>query len=567
MKNFVDYQRAALGKVKAELVLKNGFVVNVFTEEIIKADVAICGDTIVGVGSYEGEKEIDCTGKYLAPGLIDAHIHIESTMALPSELSRVLLKRGTTTIIADPHELVNVKGKQALRFLLADAKKTPLTVYLMIPSSVPATPFDTNGAGEFLASDMAEFIEDENLLGLGELMCFHDVINSEPRALEKIRLFADYTRDGHAPGITCGEVQSYRLAGVNNDHECVNVEEALEKMRAGFNIYIREGSAARNLEPIIKGMLERKLPFEQCAFCTDDKHLADMESEGHIDHCVRKAIALGVPPVKAIKMATLYPSRMCKAKHIGAIGPRYKADILVVDNLTDFTPLAVLKNGKVIDDGFFDKMEKTTIPDELLDTVRFPALTPERIALKRNENNHVIGLVDNEIITTHLFEKIPGGEYFEPNGEYSKLCVIERHGKNGNVAVAPLKGFGIKNGAVASSVAHDSHNLIVAGDNDADIIAAANRIKELGGGYCVASGGKILAELPLGLCGLISTAPYKEIEKEATKILSAAHTLGVNPHLDPMITLSFVALPVIPSVRLLDTGLFDVDTFKMIAQN
>lgn len=564
MKNIAEYQSVSLGKRKADLVLKGGNVVNVFTEEIIKADVAICGDTIVGVGSYEGEKELDCRGRYLAPGFIDAHIHIESTMALPSELSRVLLTRGTTTIIADPHELVNVKGKEALRFLLADAKKTPLTVYLMIPSSVPATPFDTNGAGRFLARDMVEFIDDEHLLGLGELMCFRDVINSEPEALEKIALFADYTRDGHAPAITGGEVQSYRLAGVNNDHECVNAEEALEKMRAGFNIYIREGSAARNLEPIIKGMLKEGIPFEQCAFCTDDRHLADMESEGHIDHCVRKAIALGVPPIKAIKMATLYPSRMCKAKHIGAIGARYKADIVILDNLSDVTPLITVKNGVLTDGKSFGGAEKTAIPPELLDTVHFQPLTRERIALKRKEKNHVIGLVDNEIMTKHLFEAVPGGEYFEPNKEYSKLCVIERHGKNGNVAVAPLKGFNIENGAVASSVAHDSHNLIVAGDNDEDIIAAANRVKELGGGYCVASGGKILAELPLKLCGIISTLDYKEIEKQTVDILAAAKKLSVNPRLDPMITLSFVSLPVIPEIRLLDTGLFDADKFEFI---
>ncbi len=557
-------QRAALGEEKADLVLKNGFVVNVFTEEIIKADVAIVGDLIVGVGSYEGRKEIDCTGKYIAPGFIDVHMHIESTMVMPHELSKALLKRGTTTIIADPHEIVNVKGKKALRFLLDSIKGAPMNFLIMVPSSVPCTPFDTNGSGPFLAGDMEEFVGAPHVLGLGELMCFHDAIHSDPAVLDKLQLFKKDLRDGHAPGITGKEIQSYRLAGVNNDHECVDFDEVREKMRAGFNIYIREGSAARNLESIVRGILAHRIPFEQCAFCTDDKHLEDIDHEGHIDHCVRKAIALGVPPIKAIKMATLFPARMCRLRKLGAVGARFKADLVILDDLENVRPLSVIKSGHLITEDYLNSVHYTVTDKELLNTVRYDELTSARIALKRGEKNHVIALVKDQLLTEHLIESVPGGEFFEPDGVYSKLVVIERHGRNGNVAAAPLKGFGIRGGAVGSSVSHDSHNVVIAGDNDADIIAAAKRIKELGGGYVVASGGEIKAELPLPIAGLMSDRPKDEVEAAVHRILDAAAALGVSEDIDPMITLSFVALPVIPSIRLLDTGLFDVEKFEMI---
>ncbi|MEA4911059.1 MAG: adenine deaminase [Oscillospiraceae bacterium] len=557
-------QRVARGEEKADLVLKNGYVINVFTEEILKADVAIVDDLIVGVGDYEGKKEIDCTGKYIAPGFIDVHMHIESTMVMPLELSKALLKRGTTSIIADPHEIVNVKGKKAMRFLLDSIKGAPMNFLIMVPSSVPCTGFDTNGSGPFLAGDMEEFVGAPNVLGLGELMCFHDVINSEPNALAKLQLFKKDLRDGHAPGITGKEIQSYRLAGVNNDHECVDFAEVREKMRAGFNIYIREGSAARNLESIVKGILEHHIPFEQCAFCTDDKHLEDIDHEGHIDHCVRKAIALGVPPIKAIKMASLFPARMCRLRKLGAVGARFKADIVVLDSLEQVNPLFVIKSGHLITDDYLNSVHYTVTDKELLNTVQYGELTPERLALPRREKNHVISLVKDQLLTEHLLESIPGNEMFIPDAVYSKVAVLERHGKNGNVAVAPLKGFGIKNGAVGSSVSHDSHNVVIAGDNDADIILAARRIRELGGGYVVTSGGEVKAELPLPIAGLMSDQPKDVVEACVHRILDAAAALGVSEDIDPMITLSFVALPVIPSIRLLDTGLFDVEKFDMI---
>ncbi len=564
MEKLIKFQSVARGEINADLVLKNGYVINVFTEEILKTDVAICDDMIVGVGEYSGDEEIDCTGKYISPGFIDAHMHIESTMVLPCELSKALLKQGTTTIVADPHELVNVKGKQAMRFLLDCAKNAPVTTYVMMPSCVPATPFDTNGAGSFLAKDMEEFKGSKNLLGLGELMDYHDVINSERDALEKLELFSDCPRDGHAPAISGKEIQSYRLAGVNNDHECIDFDEVLEKMRAGFNIYIREGSAARNLTSIINGILKHSIPFEQCAFCTDDKHLGDIKTEGHINYCIRKAVSLGVPPIKAIKMASLFPARMARLSKLGAVGARFKADIVVLDNLTDINPLFVIKNGRVVDDEYLSGFSDIPVPQELLDTVHFGDVTPERLALKKKEMNHVIGLVDNEILTEHLYEKIPGEEWFVPDKTYSKLVVIERHGKTDNISVAPLKNFGIENGAIASTVSHDSHNLIIAGDNDRDIIAAAERIRENKGGYCVASRGEIIAELPLAVCGLISTCSSNEVEREVKEMLRASKSLHVNANIDAMLTLSFAALPVIPSIRLLDTGLFDAEKFEMI---
>ncbi len=565
-KNYM--MKVALGEKKADLVLKNGFILNVFSERIVKADIAIVGETIVGIGEYTGEKEIDCSGKYIAPGFIDAHIHIESTMVLPMELSKMLLKSGTTTLIADPHELVNVKGGEALDFLLDATENIPLNVYIMVPSSVPATKYDTNGAGEFLAKDMEKYISHPRILGLGEVMCFLDVIHREPKALDKLSLFKNKVIDGHAPGIKEKEIQTYRLSGVDNDHECVNFEEALEKIEAGFHILIREGSGAKNLDAIVRGLVKNAVPLDRCAFCTDDRHLEDMERDGHISYCIKKAISRGMEPIKAYKMASFSAAQIYGLRDLGAVASGYKADLVILDNLEEVQTNFVIKSGQIISEDYLNTLHYEVKNEGLLHTVDFPTLNPSMLTLAKNDKNHVMEMVTEQLTTNHLIEEIPGENgVFLPNKEYNKLCVVERHGKGGNVGVAPLKGFGLLNGAIATSVSHDSHNIIVAGDNDTDIILAVEELRKTQGGYVIASGGKVIDVLPLSVGGLMSTLPCKEVQEKASTMLSFAHSLGIPEGIDPFITLSFLALPVIPSLRLLDRGLFDVDTFQPIGWN
>ncbi|OPJ59656.1 adenine deaminase [Clostridium oryzae] len=567
MKTIKEKLLVANGFEKADLVLKNGNILNVFTEEIVIADVAIVGTKIVGVGKYSGIKELDCTGKYIVPGFIDAHMHIESTMVTPLELSKMLVVKGTTTIIADPHEIVNVKGIEGLDFIISATEDIPISAYIMVPSSVPATEFDTNGAGEFLAEHMSKYVNNRRVLGLGEMMCFRDVINGQQKALDKIQLFHDKIVDGHAPGINGYAVQAYRLAGVDNDHECYSFEEALDKLRAGMHIFIREGSGARNLQAIVSGFLKAGVPFDQCMFCTDDKHLEDIETEGHINYCIRKAIELGVPIAKAYKMASYNTAKVYGLKQYGAIGAGYIADIIIMDNLEKVEPKYVIKNGKFVDANFISSFKYELKDSELLHTVKIQNISESKLKFNRKDKNHVIGMIAHQITTKHLYETIPGrdGEFI-PNKVYSKLCVVERHGKNNLIGIAPIKGFGIENGAIATSVSHDSHNIIVAGDNDEDIINAVNHIKHLQGGYAISSEGKIVASLPLPIGGLMSNLSCNEVKNIMKEMLVIARKLGVNPEIDPFITLSFMALPVIPEIRLTEKGIFDVEKFEFVSR-
>ncbi|MGX9756932.1 adenine deaminase [Clostridioides difficile] len=565
MSNLKKKCDVASGRDKADIVLKNGIIINVFTEELIVGDIAIVDDTIVGIGEYGGKVEIDCSGKYLSPGFIDAHMHIESTMVMPIELSKKLLKSGTTTVIADPHELVNVKGANAIDFLLESTEEIPLNVYIMLPSSVPATRFETNGIGKFSVKDMDAYINNPRILGLGEVMCFNDVISAEEEILDKLEAFKDKIADGHAPNISGKSLQAYVCAGIKNDHECITFDEVYEKLRAGLKIFIREGSAAKNLEAIIKGLLKYKLPIEEFMFCTDDKHLDDIEKQGHIRWNIKCAIDLGMEPIKAIKIATYNSAKAYGLNRIGAIGAGYKADIVVLNSLENMEVDSVYKNGKLIDEGIFSNYKYEIKDKELLNTVKFKDINREKIQLRSNEKNYVMEIVPYQILTKKLFESIPNKNgYFNPNEEYSKLCVVERHRMTGNISVAPLKGFGIKNGAIATTVAHDSHNIIVAGDNDDDIIVAVNYLRDIQGGYVIVSNGKVLAHLSLQVAGLISTLPAEEVQETTDNMLKIARKMGVPKYVDPFITLSFMALPVVPKIRLTDLGLFDVEEFKFI---
>jgi adenine deaminase len=555
---------AASGRIKATIVLKNGKIINVFTEEIMEADVAICKDTIVGIGTYEGELELNCTGKYICPGFIDAHMHIESTMVMPFELSTEVLKSGTTTLIADPHELVNVAGAKAVDFLLDATENLPVNTYIMLPSSIPASKFETNGSS-FTAEEMKAFVNHPRVLGLGEVMCFNDVVDGEDEILSKLILNGNKINDGHAPCLTGKALQTYVCTGIDTEHECVTFEEAYEKVRAGLKVLIREGSAAKNLKEIVTGLLSSNLPLESFMFCTDDKHIEDIEREGHIRWNIKQAIDLGMNPIKAIKMATFNTAKTYALKKLGAVAAGYKADLVILDNLEEMTVSQVFKAGVKVSDEMFSSHKGECIAEALLNTVNFEDLTVEKIKLKVYDKNYVIEVVPYQITTKKLYEALPKKEgYFAPNKVYSKLCVVERHRGTGNVTVAPLKGFGIKNGAIATTVAHDSHNIIAAGDNDEDIVAAVNRLKQIQGGYVITSKGRVVGELPLEVCGLISTLPSNTVQNITKNMHIIARNMGVPDYLDPFTTLSFMALTVIPELRLTDLGLFDVEKFNLI---
>lgn len=564
MQNLNKLVLASTKKCDIDLVFKNAKILNVFTEELIDGDVAVKDGYIVGIGNYNGINEIDCTGKIICPGFIDSHMHIESSMVTPCELAKAILPSGTTTIIADPHELVNVKGSDAIDFLLQATDNIPLNVFIMLPSSVPATVFETNGS-TFTAKEMKPYISNSKILGLGEVMCFHDVIDAKDEILNKILLNKDKMIDGHAPSVAGEHLQAYVCAGVATDHECATFEEAYEKVQAGLKIAVREGSAAKNLETIITGLVKSNLPTENFLLCTDDKHLDDIERDGHIRWSIKKAIDCGLNPIKAVKMATYTAAKTYNLKRIGAVAAGYKADIVILDDLNKVKVNSVYKHGVLIDQDVLSKYNYTYTGRKMLNTVHLKPISKEQIILKANEKDHVIESVPNQILTNHLYETLPQKNgVFTPNNIYTKLCVVERHGKTGNISVAPLKGFGIKNGAIATSVAHDSHNIIVAGDNDNDIVTAVNRLIEIQGGYVLVSEGNVIGELPLQIAGLISTLPHKEVQTIINSMITAARNMGIPAETDPFITLSFLSLPVIPEIRLTDLGLFDVQKFSLI---
>ena len=557
---------AAAGRKKAKLVFKNAQVVNVFTKQVEQADVAVEAGVIAGVGQYSGEEEVDCTGLYLCPGFVDAHIHVESTMAVPYEFARAVAMSGTTTVVADPHEIVNVCGSPAVEWLLKASEALPVDIYWMMPSSVPATPFETNGA-PFTAQEMAPFAQmGPRVAGLGEVMCYPDVVAGTGEIYGKLALFAHKHIDGHAPGLSGKALAAYAAAGIETEHECTSFAEAKEKLAAGLAILVREGSAAKNLTAIVEGLLKEGLPTDRFLFCTDDKHLDDIAREGHIRWNVHQAVQLGMPVVDAICMASYNAARVYGLKGVGAIAPGYRADIVLLDDWKQVHVHAVYKDGVPVEQKIA-AARRVPAPAALTHTMHFAPVTPQQLALPVQGKAHVIEMVPYQIVTRHAVEPVPSENgLFRPNKTYSKLCVIERHGRGGNIAVCPLKGYGITGGAIATSVAHDSHNIIAAGDNDGDIALAVNHLQKTGGGYALAAGGRILGALALPVGGLMSEAPWEQTRDETNAILKQAAKMGIPYHVDPFISLSFMALPVIPSLRLTDRGLFDVDTFAFVKE-
>ena len=557
---------AAAGRKKAKRVFKNALVVNVFTKQVEQADVAVEAGVIAGVGQYSGEEEVDCTGLYLCPGFVDAHIHVESTMAVPYEFARAVAMSGTTTVVADPHEIVNVCGAPAVEWLLKASEALPVDIYWMMPSSVPATPFETNGA-PFTAQEMAPFAQmGPRVAGLGEVMCYPDVVAGTGEIYGKLALFAHKHIDGHAPGLSGKALAAYAAAGIETEHECTSFAEAKEKLAAGLAILVREGSAAKNLTAIVEGLLKEGLPTDRFLFCTDDKHLDDIAREGHIRWNVHQAVQLGMPVVDAICMASYNAARVYGLKGVGAIAPGYRADIVLLDDWKQVHVHAVYKDGVPVEQKIA-AARRVPAPAALTHTMHFAPVTPQQLALPVQGKAHVIEMVPYQIVTRHAVEPVPSENgLFRPNKTYSKLCVIERHGRGGNIAVCPLKGYGITGGAIATSVAHDSHNIIAAGDNDGDIALAVNHLQKTGGGYALAAGGRILGALALPVGGLMSEAPWEQTRDETNAILKQAAKMGIPYHVDPFISLSFMALPVIPSLRLTDCGLFDVDTFAFVKE-
>lgn len=552
---------------KNTLVIKNANVVNVFTDEIVRADVAVYEDVIIGVGSYSGENEIDAGGAYLAPGFIDAHVHIESSMVIPSSFMKVIMPHGTTTVIADPHEIANVAGAAGIRAMYKLTDELPLRVLFMLPSCVPATPFEHSGA-KLVAEDMEQFMHKSRVLGLGEVMDANSVINCSQEMLDKLRLFDKRPIDGHAPMLEGMGLNAYRVAGAFSDHECSTYEEVKQKLATGMNILLRIGSAANNMDGVLRRIAKEKLPTRNMMFCTDDKHIEDIRREGHINANARMAVAAGIDPIEAIKMASYNAARAYGIRGVGAIAPGYKADMVLLEDLKDFKVKQVISRFGRPYTGE-EQIPSPILPPQVFNSVRLPEISKADLALKCHVSAPVIKMIPHQLVTELVYRDVERDENgcFIPGSGMVKLAVIERHHATGSMAVGILEGLGIKHGAVASTVAHDSHNLVVAGDNDEDMLMAIESLRECGGGYSVVSRGVVLARLPLPIAGLMTAAPVNDVLEIQQALLDALYSLGAKRDSDPLIALSFMALPVIPAVKLTDEGLFDAVNFKFIKYN
>ena len=544
-------------------LLKGGFVADGEDMTSRRADVAVADGVIVAVGegvTLADAETVDCTGLVVTAGYVDAHVHIESSMVLPEAFGDAVLPFGTTAVIADPHEVVNVAGSRGLRIFLKECARSRADVFVCLPSGVPATPLDTNGAGKFLAADMKEFLSDPRVVGLGEVMRFVDAAEGEPEMADKIALFKGRTVDGHTSGMPESMLDAYVAAGVKNDHECASKEAMFARYDRGMNIYIREGSAARNASELLDGVRERGLDLGRFAFCTDDKHLATIAREGHISYIVSLALKKGFGWGEIARMASYNPCRYYGLTGRGNVREGYAAD-LVVTSADGECVRFVFKDGVLAAKDqklLFNTAKRSDEAREFENSVHYRDFSAADFSVPERLRDVAIGLVDGQLLTERVELGGVGREGLDI------LATAERHGRNGNLAVCLVKGYGIKGGAVATSISHDSHNAVCAGDNGEDMALALNRLKEIAGGYVIASGGEIAAELPMPAFGLMATGGAHEVAEEIEKTERVAHSLGVNPGVDAFTTLSFVALPVIPRMRLLDTGLYDTEEGKFL---
>ena len=546
---------AALGKAAADIIFKNAKIVDVFSGKIINGDVAVKDGIIAGLGVYNGENEVNLKGKYLIPGLIDSHMHIESTMLKPSQYARLIAARGVTTLIADPHEIANVCGAEGIRFMVSDARKVPVDFRFMLPSCVPATPFEPSGA-KLDAKALAELKNDGCFQGLAEMMNAYGVVNCDPEVLEKLELFG--LIDGHAPGYTGRELCAYAASGVRTDHECSTAEEMTERIALGMYVCIREGSLAKNCAVLSKGLDKRNM--SRVTFCTDDRNIHDIVSDGSITNCIRIAIKQGVSPIDAVTIATRNAAECYRLTDRGAVAPGYIADLAVCDSLEELDFCAVYKNGVLISDGkkaLFDVPEGD-IPPQLVNTVKLSKLSADALYEPFDPKKPVIEVIRDSLIT---------GFYHADSDDGLNLCaVIERHGKSGSIGKCRIKGIGLKNGAIAQSIGHDSHNITVLGASADDMAAAVNALGH-DGGIAVVRDGKLIAHMPLPIAGIISEKPYEEVEKSHRAVLSALGELEYNRDFEPLMLLSFLSLPVIPELKLTSGGLFDVRSMQFVKQN
>ena len=542
----------AAGREKADLVLKNCKIVDVFSKNVILGDIAISGEYIAGIGNYSSDNEYDIAFKYVMPGFIDSHVHIESSMVTPIEYAKAVMINGVTTIIADPHEIANVCGENGINFMMECADKVPLTVEFMIPSCVPATTFEHSGG--CIDSVTVNKLMGANFLGLGEMMNYPGVINADDEVLAKLKC-ADIV-DGHAPLVTGNDLNAYVCAGIKTDHECTTLSEMSEKISKGMYIQIREGTLSKNLEELVGGI--NPATVKRCTFCSDDRYLGDIIKYGTINYCISKAIRLGVEPLDAITIATINAAECYGLKKVGAIAPGYFADLVIADDLSLNKINRVYKKGMLVaqDNKALFEPKITVLNDEVLRTVHLPKITGESFKIVTDKNEiPVIRVNKGTIITTKVMR--------EYNNKLSKVAVIERHKMTGNIGLGFVENYDIKGGAISSTIGHDSHNVIVTGDNDEDMAFAVNVLGE-SGGIAVCSKGEILARLELPIAGLLSDKPISEVLKDHEKLHSAAKILGINPEINPYMTLAFLPLPVIPEIRITDMGLFDVTKFEFI---
>lgn len=551
----------AAGREKADLVLKNAKYLNVFSNEFLCGDIAVANGLIAGVGKYDGKTEIDVSGKLVLPGFIDAHIHLESSMVTPAEFAKAVVAHGTTTVITDPHEITNVMGIDGVEYMIQASQNLPIDVHFMMPSCVPATEIDESGA-ELDCKDIDLYLDNKKVLGLAEMMNYVGVINGDKNVLSKIVTSQAHHKkiDGHAPELSGNDLNAYIAAGVYSDHECSTFENALEKLRKGQFIMIREGTAAHNLKALMPLLTQQY--YSRCMFATDDKHPSDLLHGGHIDYIVKQALKNGADPIVALKTATHHAARYFLLNNKGAIASGYLADIVVVDNLEDFNVETVFKCGKLVFDGEVKDFSALTVDEKLaekcFDTFHLDSVTPS--SFKVDGKLGLIGLVGGELLTRNLGT----ADKIDVENDILKIACIERHKGTNHIGVGYVKGYSLKSGAVATSVAHDSHNIITVGCNDDDIAVAVNTIRDSKGGIAVVENGKIKALLELPIAGLMSDEPLTTVNEKLENAKSSAYELGADKSIDPFMTLSFLSLPVIPSLRITTKGVFDAENWKML---
>ncbi len=558
--------QAARGQIKSTLVLRHARVVNVHSGQIQETDVAVYRDTIVGLGpGYHGETETDLKGMYLAPGFMDGHVHIESSMVEVPQFARAVVPLGTTSVIADPHEIANVLGYEGIRYMMDSSKYNPLNVFFMLSSCVPASPLESAGS-EMRAFDIFPLLREKWVLGLAEMMNYPGVLNAEPDVLDKLKIVPDKRIDGHAPGLSGKDLNAYIAAGVESDHECTTVEEAREKLSLGMYIMIREGSGTKNLLdllPLVTPQNER-----HCFFCTDDRHPNDILQEGHINYIIKRAIAAGLDPVTAIRMATLNTAEYFGLRKLGAVAPGKMADLVAFDDFKNFNIRRVYKNGQLVAQDGIPVYDVPTRPSSMLrSSVNIKWLEGDEFVIPaKGKKCRVIEIVPDQIVTNALTEEptcVDGQIVSDPQRDLLRLFVLERHRASGNIGRGLVKGFGLKRGAIATSIGHDSHNIIAIGVEDRDIMKAVIHINKMGGGIAVVDDGTVIEALELPIAGLMSNRPLEYVSTRTKDLIQTIHTLGV-PLEDPLMTLSFLALPVIPSLKLTDRGLVDVIKFAHV---